>query len=73
MITATSPGASSRGRGSKYCPDALLERLISLELPRSKAPHMDVELVQAWRVAIVGELDLEFELVLRHGELAHRA
>ena len=34
---------------------------------------MDVEVVQSWRVAITGELDLEFQLVLRHGELAERA
>jgi hypothetical protein len=59
------------GRGRSV--GALLMRLYPFKLPRRKAPQMDVELVQSWRVAIMGELDLEFQLVLRHGELADRA
>jgi hypothetical protein len=51
----------------------LRDHLCYLKLPRRKAPHMDVEPVQSWRGAILGELDLQFELVLRDWKLAHGA
>ena len=34
---------------------------------------MYVVLIQSWRAAVMGELDLQFELVLRDRTLAHRA
>src|SRR4029450_4337462 len=45
----------------------------ALELPRSEAADVDVELVQSGVVAIAGELDLELQMILRDGLAAHRA
>jgi hypothetical protein len=51
----------------------LLARLFQFKLPRSKAPHMDAESIQLGSAAVTGELEFDFQLVLRHRELAHRA
>src|SRR5216683_7445484 len=45
----------------------------SLEFPRGEAPQVKVELVQARVVAVMGELNLELELVAAHGPLANDA
>ena len=42
--------------------------LRSLELPRGEAADMDVELVEAWVVAVTSELDLELQLVALDGK-----
>ena len=47
--------------------------LPALELPRGKAAEVDVELVQAWVVAIVGEFNFELQFVRSNRLLAHRA
>jgi hypothetical protein len=45
----------------------------SLELPRGEAPQVNVELVQPGIVAVMGELNLELELIAAHGPLANGA
>lgn len=47
--------------------------LAPLELPRREAPDVEVILVEAGGGTIVGELDLELELVLADGQVANRA
>ena len=44
----------------------------SLQLPHGKAPHVDVELVQAGKVTITRELNLQLQVVASYGLLAHR-
>jgi hypothetical protein len=43
------------------------------ELPRREAPRMDVMFLYSGRAAVMGELDLDFRLVFRDGEIAHGA
>jgi len=47
--------------------------VVSLELPRGKAPQVKVELVQARIVAVMRELNFELQLVAAHGLLANDA
>jgi len=46
---------------------------LALELPRSEAADVDVELVRAGVITIAGELNLELQLIFRDGLAAHRA
>jgi hypothetical protein len=46
--------------------NALCPRFVPLELPGCEAANVDVELVEAWIVAIVCELNLELQLVFSH-------
>jgi hypothetical protein len=47
--------------------------VVSLELPRGEAPYVKVEIVQAGRVAVMGELNLELQLIFPHGLPANDA
>jgi hypothetical protein len=38
--------------------------LVPLELPGREAPNVNVELVEAWALSVVSELDLELHFIL---------
>ena len=53
--------------------DADLLQVVPLELPGREALDMDVELVEAEVVAVAGELNLEIQFVVLHGQFADGA
>jgi hypothetical protein len=77
--TRTEPGVGDRGHQDGGHMPCLAGKApargvgSSLEFPRRKAPHMDVKLVQARIIAVAGELNLEFQLILRDGQITNRA
>jgi len=50
-----------------------LLQVVPLELPGREALDMDVELVEAEVVAVAGELNLEIQFVVLHGQFADGA
>ena len=62
--------------GGDVVPRIQVEELHGLRvtgLPRCEAPRMDVMRLQSGRAAVVGELDLDFQLVRRDEQIANRA
>jgi len=62
--------------GGDVVPRIQVEELHGLRvtgLPRCEAPRMDVMRLQSGRAAVVGELDLDFQLVRRDEKVANRA